>query len=97
MKVRFLSIVLRDLDAIEKYIARENPVAAKRVLDSIAHQIDKLHSIPYLGRPGDVSGTRILVVPRLPYVVIYEVAMNEVIVLGVMHGARNWQDDPRFQ
>ena len=97
MKIRFLSVAFRDLEAIEKYIARENPAAAQRVVGRIARQIDKLNHIPYLGRPGDVPGARVLVVPRLPYVVIYEIAGSEVVILGVMHGARNWQNDPRFR
>lgn len=97
MRIRFLSIAFRDLDEIETYIARDNPAAARRVIERIARQIDKLKLIPYLGRPGEVAGTRILVVPRLPYVVIYEIAGGEVVVVGIMHGARNWHDDPRFQ
>lgn len=96
MKIRFLSVVFRDLEAIEEYIARDNPAAARKVVHRIAQQIEKLEYIPYLGRPGEAPATRILVVPRLPYVVIYEIAGSEIVVLGVMHGARNWQNDPRF-
>ena len=97
MKIRFLSVVPRELEAIEKYIGRDNPAAARNVVRRIAQQIEKLEYIPYLGRPGDAPGTRILVVPRLPYVVIYEIVEGEIVVLGVMHGARSWQDDPRFR
>ncbi len=97
MKVRFLSVAFRDMDAIEKYIAQDNPNAARKVIARIAQQIDKLKTIPYLGRQGDAPGTRILVVPRLPYVVIYEIIRDEILILGIMHGARNWQNDPRFR
>ncbi len=97
MRVRFLSAAFRDLGEIEEYIARDNPIAAQAVARRIAEQIDKLRAIPYLGRPGAAPGTRVLVVPRLPYVVIYEILGNEIMILGVMHGARNWQADPRFR
>jgi len=97
VKLRFLSPALRDLDDIERYIAARNPDAARAVVRRILQQTQKLKTIPYLGRPGNRPGTRILVVPRLPYLVVYEIAGHEIVVLGVMHGARNWQDDPRFR
>lgn len=97
MKIRFLTVVLRDLEQIEAYIARANPVAARRVVQRIGQQIVKLELLPYLGRPGDAPGTRVLAVPKLPYVVIYEIAGGDVVILGVMHGARNRQRDPRFR
>jgi plasmid stabilization system protein ParE len=97
VRIRFLSAALRDLDDIEEYIARDNPTAARAVGRRIAEYIDKLNAIPYLGRPGAAPGTRILVVPRLPYVVIDEVRGREIMVLGVTHGARNWQADPRLR
>ncbi len=96
MRIRTLSAALRDLDDIEEYIAKDNPIAARPVGRRIAEHIHKPNAIPYLGRPGTAAGTRILVVPRLPYVVIYEIVENEIVILGVMHGARNWQANPRF-
>ena len=35
------------------------------------------------------------VVPRLPYIVVYEIRAerDEVIVVAVVHGAQNWEDD----
>jgi toxin ParE1/3/4 len=97
VRIRFLSIAFRDLDEIKEYIGRDNPAAAQRVVERIATQIDKLKSIPYLGRSSDIPGTRTLVVPNLPYVVIYELARDEIVIAGVMLGARNWQNDPRFR
>jgi plasmid stabilization system protein ParE len=42
------------------------------------------------GRRGKVSGTRELLVPRTPYVAIYEVRGDLVFVLRVIHGAQQW-------
>jgi toxin ParE1/3/4 len=46
-----------------------------------------------MGRAGRDEGTREWVVPRLPYMVVYEVDedRNEVIVIAVFHGAQDWR------
>jgi toxin ParE1/3/4 len=51
-----------------------------------------LLDFPYIGREGALSGTRELVVPSLPYIVVYRVEIAEeettVVILGVYHGAQ---------
>jgi len=42
------------------------------------------------GREGRIAGTRELVLPGLPYIVVYEVAATAIHVLHIYHGARNW-------
>lgn len=71
MKLRYRSIALADLVRIHDYVAQDNPAAAKRVIRRIEKAIDRLRVLPLSGRPGAVKGTRILVVPGLPYVAIY--------------------------
>jgi toxin ParE1/3/4 len=41
-----------------------------------------------MGRDGVLSGTRELIVPGLPYIIVYRVAPEEVVVVGVYHGAQ---------
>jgi toxin ParE1/3/4 len=43
-----------------------------------------------IGRPGRVVGTYEKVVTGLPYIVAYAVEPAEVIILRVIHGARDW-------
>ncbi|MFL9499425.1 type II toxin-antitoxin system RelE/ParE family toxin [Rhodopseudomonas palustris] len=52
-----------------------------------------LLSFPLMGRLGQVTGTFEWVVPRLPYVLVYEVDEDEqrVIVIAVLH----WRTGPR--
>jgi plasmid stabilization system protein ParE len=42
---------------------------------------------------GRIPGTRELVVPGLPYIVLYEVADTAVQILHIYHGARNWPEE----
>jgi toxin ParE1/3/4 len=82
-----------DLYGILEYIARNNPDAADRSEIRIVAAVDGLTEHPRRGRPGRVAGTRELVVPGLPYVVVYTIAQPEatadpeVAILRVVHGA----------
>lgn len=45
---------------------------------------------PYTGRTGIEEGTRELVIPNTPYVVVYRVIQSEAIqILRIWHGAQN--------
>jgi toxin ParE1/3/4 len=65
--------------------------AAKAVVERIFASTELLASFPYMGRAGRDEGTREWVVPRLPYIVVYEVHEEraEVIVIAVFHGAQD--------
>jgi toxin ParE1/3/4 len=41
---------------------------------------------------GRIAGTRELVVPPLPYIIVYQVKSSAVHILRVYHGARNWPE-----
>jgi plasmid stabilization system protein ParE len=50
-----------------------------------------LGEMPYIGRERVLAGTRELVVPGLPYIVVYRVEIAEqgtVVTFGVDHGAQ---------
>ena len=46
--------------------------------------------MPYRGRLGWLDDTRELVIPRLPYIIVYQVLEERVVILNVLHGARRW-------
>ena len=52
-------------------------------------RIDTLVMFPGLGRPGEVVGTRELVVP--PWVVVYRHTEEIVEILFVWHGSQAWR------
>jgi toxin ParE1/3/4 len=91
MTLRYTRRARRHLDAIAEYIADRNPAAARRVGERIREAVSLLGDLPYIGREGVLAGTRELVVPGLPYVVVYRVDIAEqetVVILGVYHGAQ---------
>jgi toxin ParE1/3/4 len=96
MKIRWSDPAQTDLFEILDYIARDNPSAAKRVERRLVHAVESLAQQPRRGRPGRVEGTRELVIPRLPYIVIYRIVERplrpggEIAVIRVLHGARRW-------
>lgn len=92
MKVLFTQTARADITAIFDYIARDNPDAARKVVAAIEGAIGRLSRFPQSGRMGAVAMTRELVVPRLPFIVVYRVTEDTVEIVAVFHAA---QDRPR--
>lgn len=90
MKIVWSDRAYRDLDAIEAYIERDNPVAANRIHEHIADTVALLGQHPQMGRIGRAARTREFVVPGTPYIVAYTVKPSETGILAVIHGARKW-------
>lgn len=88
MKLRFTSHATRQLDHIAEYINEENPAAALRVGDRVRETARSLTRFPNLGRPGSETGTREIMVPGLPYIVVYRLAGDTVEILGIYHTAQ---------
>ena len=40
--------------------------------------------------PGRIDNTRELLVQRLPYVIVYEVFDERVLILNIVHAAQKW-------
>jgi toxin ParE1/3/4 len=82
---------LADLDGLYRWIAGENPAAAATVLRRIRRKLDLLlvPGMARMGRRGSAPGVHELLVR--PYIISYEVIdeLEEVIVLAVLHGARD--------
>ncbi len=89
MKVRFSRSAKADITAISEYIARDNPIAAQHVVAAIERSTSLLSQYPYSGRMGAVENTRELVIPRLPYIVVYQIEVEVVEVIAVFHAAQN--------
>lgn len=96
MRIVWTRRYLHELAEIGDYIAKENPRAAAKVVNDIHSTTRRLlSSNPFIGRKGEIKGTRELVIPRTPYIVAYRVGDDRIEILFVQHGAREWPDELR--
>lgn len=76
-----------------RYIAEERPAIAIEQGDLVLQAAGRLADYPRMGRPGRRRGTRELVVPGTPFVVVYRVQEQEACLIQVirfLHGAQQW-------
>ena len=91
MRVIIRESAYDDLERIHAWIENDRPRSADSVIDRILENTERLGRFPYIARIGRALGTYELVVPGLPYIVVYQVNADddEVIVIGVFHGAQD--------
>ncbi len=88
MRVRWLRTALRNLDDEASYIALDDLVAARLVVERVLQAVAALEAQPGIGRPGRVPGTRELVVLKTRYIVPYRVHGEVIEILRVFHTSR---------
>jgi toxin ParE1/3/4 len=88
VKLRYTQRALRHLDSIADHIAQQNPEAARGVGARIRETIDLLAAFPHMGHQGSLPGTREMVVPGLPYIIVHRCDEDTLVILGVYHGAQ---------
>ncbi len=80
------------MEAIAEYLEARNPEAARRVGARIGDMINLLLKFPNMGHKGALPGTREMVVPRLPYIIVYRIESDaedgRLAIIGVYHGAQ---------
>ncbi len=92
MRLTWSRPALADRDAIFDYIEADQPRAAVIVDARTGAKIKLLEMFPQSGRRGRVAGTRELVIGGTPYIAAYRVVEDDVIILRVLHGARQWPE-----
>jgi len=75
---------------ISAYIARDNPTAARQIVDRIRDAVVHLTTHSLMGRVGRINGTRELVIAGTPYIVAYRVRKGSVRILAVLHSSQRW-------
>ena len=90
LKVRWTPSAAKDLKEITRYIRRDNPAAASAVAKVLYREAEGLNILPGRGRPGQIPETRELIVPGLPYIIVYRISGTAIHLLRIYHGARNW-------
>ena len=76
------------LQEIRAYVANDKPVAAERLVTRIVAVTEALRIHPHLGRAGIEPGVRELVIGGTPYIAIYRIRSQKVIINTIVHGAQ---------
>jgi len=93
MLVRLDDRATRDIADIYDYLIERNRAAAFRVRRAIGEHAALLVDHPELGRPGRAPDTRELVVARTPYILVYRIERDSVVITRILHGARRWPEE----
>lgn len=91
---RWTALALQDLGRVLEYIAADDAEAAQRVAQAIRTASERLDQFPRMGRNGARTGTRELVVPGLPYVLVYRDQGLAIQILRLLHSRRKWPATP---
>ena len=89
-KLSFSQRAAKQVDLIYRYIAKNNPAAAQRVVDRIYEIAEHVRANPGGGRATTVRGLRMFVVNPYPYLVFFRdlPSQNEVRIVRVFHAAQ---------
>jgi len=93
VRIRWTPEAAHDLSTAADYIFTDSPEAARRVATAINRAAKSLKEFPFRGRPGLTEPTRELLVESYPYVLVYAVVEDTVVILNIYHSA---QDRPSY-
>lgn len=89
MLVIWTSEAKLDLKEILDYLERDNQSTADSLECFLLESADRLSDFPEMGKVGEIVGTRELI-PHGSYRIVYEVLLDSVQILAVVHTARLW-------
>jgi toxin ParE1/3/4 len=87
VRVGWLRQSSQGLHALREFISRDNVTAAIRTIRRIRSAASQLRKFPESGRQGRVAGTRELVMPGTPYIIVYRVRSVAIEILSILHAA----------
>jgi toxin ParE1/3/4 len=90
MRIEWLLDAEREAGHQLDYIAENNPSAAIKADEAIRSATRTLAQYPKIGRLGRVRGTRELPIGGTPYILIYRIEADAVVVIQLLHGAQDW-------
>jgi len=76
------------LQEIREYVAQDKPMAAERLAIRIVTVVEALRNYPHLGRAGARPGIRELIIGGTPYIVLYRVHDQRIVISNIRHGAQ---------
>jgi toxin ParE1/3/4 len=89
MRLIFTALAEHDLEAIGDYIAKDNPLRALSFLKELRQHCTRILDNPMGYRMRPEFGETIRSCAHGRYVVFYSATPSEVVILRVIHGARD--------
>jgi addiction module RelE/StbE family toxin len=88
IQLRWTLAAADDLEEIANYLFEKAPAKAAELIHTIYEAPAGLKTFPYRGRSGKKQGTRKLLVPSLPYIIVYQVKEDAVNIVRILHAAQ---------
>jgi plasmid stabilization system protein ParE len=91
MKLEWSNFAVSDLELIKEYVSRDSEFYAARLVERVIQSVEILSSFPHIGRyvPEAEGIPNIREVISNPYRIIYRTEEYRVLILAVIHSARN--------
>ncbi|WP_044562113.1 type II toxin-antitoxin system RelE/ParE family toxin [Azospirillum sp. B4] len=93
MKVRYTRAASAELAAILDYIDERSPSGARNVKRRLQDIVTILAAHPYVGRLTKRPGIRRAVATPYPYLILYQVMGDGIVIHGFRHTARRPSED----
>jgi toxin ParE1/3/4 len=90
VKVRITLQAAGHLNAVHEYLHAISPRVAVAQMKLIFRAIDRLKQFPQAGHVGRLEGTREMMVPRTPFLVVYSLRGEQINILAILHGSQQW-------
>ena len=94
VNLRYTPRALSELAQVLEDIAAHSPKGAKRVQLRIKIIAGLLVNYPQSGQSTSIESMRRVVVSPFPYLLFYKLVGNDVVIVGVRHGARDPEASP---
>jgi toxin ParE1/3/4 len=72
------------------YVAESNPQAAIEIGSRIDASLLRLTDHPEIGRKGRIQDTRELPIAGTPFIIVYRIEPDALLVMRILHHARSW-------
>ncbi|UDF02900.1 type II toxin-antitoxin system RelE/ParE family toxin [Asticcacaulis sp. AND118] len=92
MMIQWSARALNDRIQTFQFIAQDSVAAAVRVDEAVEAAAEHLIDFPDSGRPGRARRTREWVLNGLPYLLIYTVEGDAIVIWRVLHTSRLWPE-----
>ena len=90
MRLEWSQLALQDIADAEEFLTDRSSLIAQQIAERVRQRTELLQDQPLLGRPGRVPGTRELVIVGTPFIAVYQVRRDALVITRLLHHARRW-------